>query len=241
MNFTISFTQKGIREIPMHKHSELEISFYADTYGELRTPDGNYRFCPGSIVIIPSDTFHSSHSETELNVIYLRGKFNSLFHLDKPIVLKDNEEGEASQLVKLIYNNRYGNKEYLSALCDAYVHLLASNIKFEDEIGKAINQIIENITHNAFEPDISIAKILRNTGYAEDYIRSKFKKATLKTPTELLTDIRISHACFLIEVYGETYPLSQIAEKCGYTDYVYFSKKFKELTGVPPKKYKGDV
>ena len=77
------------------------------------------------------------------------------------------------------------------------------------------------------------------SGYAEDYIRAHFKRITGKTPNEFLSGIRIKRACFLIETYRDSLSLSQISEQCGYTDYVYFSKKFKSVTGMSPKEYKG--
>ena len=36
-------------------------------------------------------------------------------------------------------------------------------------------------------------------------------------------------------------PLAQICEECGYVDYIYFSKKFKEVTGLSPREYKNNV
>ena len=111
-------------------------------------------------------------------------------------------------------------------------------MEFEDEIGKAVNELIDEITERAFETDLNLSEILRKSGYAEDYIRLNFKKATGKTPVVFLTEIRIKNACFLIETYGTSVPLSEIAEACGYTDYIYFSKRFKDLIGMSPKQYR---
>ncbi len=78
---------------------------------------------------------------------------------------------------------------------------------------------------------------MNRSGYSEDYVRAMFKKSTGKTPIGLLTEMRINHACLLIDMYKKTLSLSEIAEKCGYTDYIYFSRRFKELVGVSPLKY----
>jgi AraC-like DNA-binding protein len=79
--------------------------------------------------------------------------------------------------------------------------------------------------------------LLTKSGYAEDYIRAKFREITGYTPVEFLTKVRISQACSLIDMYGNSLQLSEIAEKCGYTDYVYFSRRFKALTGISPREY----
>ena len=238
MNFYVSRTQKGIKEFPMHKHNDIEIAFYQNTKGIVRTPDKDYPFLPGDTVIIPPGVYHSSYTDTELDAIYLKGNFNLLFHLSTPMVVEDNRNNEGCQLVTLLYNNRFSNREYLLSLCDAFIHFLALKIDFKDETEKTVNGLIEEFTRLSFEPDLNPSEILRKSGYAEDYIRSKFKKVTGKTPTAFITDIRINHACFLMETYGNSLNFSEIAEASGYTDYVYFSKRFKEVTGVSPREYR---
>jgi len=124
------------------------------------------------------------------------------------------------------------------SLCDAYTRFLAMNMQLEDNIGRAVNNIINEITESAFSPDIDLCNLLSKSGYAEDYIRACFKKITGQTPTSFLSHIRIKHACFLMETYGNLIPISQIAENCGYMDYEYFSKKFKSIVGMSPREYR---
>ena len=38
--------------------------------------------------------------------------------------------------------------------------------------------------------------------------------------------------------YSENITLSQVAEQCGYTDYVYFSRRFRQITGLSPRQWK---
>lgn len=239
MDIYISRTQKGTKAFPMHKHNDFEIAFYPNTTGIVSTPEKSHSFNPGSTVIIPPGVYHKSSADTQLDAIYIKGNFNLLLHLSDLAVIDDNANKEGRQLATLIYNNRFGKPEYLSSLCDAYFHFLMTKIKFEDETGKVINEIIKIFTKNALTPDFSPVEILKKSGYAEDYIRAKFKKVTGKTPIAFITDIRIKHACFLMETYGNSLPLSEIAVISGYTDYVFFSKKFKEITGVSPREYRG--
>ena len=85
-----------------------------------------------------------------------------------------------------------------------------------------VKEIVFEISQQAFDSQIDLAFILSKSGYSEDYIRSCFKKITGKTPNEFLTDIRIKHACFLIDIYKNKISLSEISERCGYLDYIYF-------------------
>ncbi len=78
------------------------------------------------------------------------------------------------------------------------------------------------LTDNAQQEGIVLAKMIYNNRFANP---------------EYLTEVRIRHACCLIDTYGRDVPLMEIASKCGYNDYVYFSKKFKSITGISPRTY----
>jgi len=204
----------------------------------MRTSEKNLPFSPGSIIIIPPGIEHGSVSEQGFRNISICGDFDRLLHVQNPVTLSDNQHNEGTLLATLIYQNRFGNSDYLSKLCSAYIHFLLQNLNVEDQLSIAVNQIISELTSNFYDESLKPGALLQKSGYAEDYIRAQFKKMTGKTPNAFLTDIRIRHACFLIDLYRSTLSLQEIAERCGYTDYVYFSKKFKEVTGVSPRDYK---
>ncbi len=238
MNLQINCTCDGVKTYPIHKHTHYEIMLYLSGNGFLRTTDNNYPFSPGSIIIVPPGTEHGSTSENGFKNISIGGNFGHLLHFKAPASLTDNERQEGRILAELIFNNRYGNKEFLSDLCTTYIRFMLQNMQREDNVSIAVNKIISRITESAYDYNVSLNSLLLNSGYAEDYIRVHFKRITGKTPVEFLTKIRIDHACFLINIYGSTLTLSQIAEQCGYVDYVYFSKRFKSVTGMSPGEYR---
>lgn len=221
-----------------HKHSTYEIIIYIRGKGKLVAEGKVFTTLPGTIAIIPPNTTHSASSDEDLERIYISGDFNQIFNLTSPAIISDNQEKEGTSLAKMIYNNRYENPDYIVSLCNALAHFLAQNLKMDDAIGTSVREIINEITNNFSDCNINLCHILNKSGYSEDYIRSQFKKYTKKTPTEFLSEIRIRHACYLIDVYRSTLSLSEISEKCGYTDYIYFSRKFKQIKGISPQKYK---
>ena len=238
MRFQIGRVSYKEESFPMHQHKHYEIIAYLQGNGTMHTSAGAFPVGADRIVIVPPGILHRTEAECELKSIYISGDFGGVFHLDEPIFLPDNAEREGTTLARMIYRNRYEDSDYIAALCNALTHFLLRNLAMDDAIGLSVRKIIYEITHSFYDHGVDLHALLNRSGYAEDYIRAHFKRITGKTPTAFLHGLRVKHACYLIEVYRSTMSLSEIATQCGYTDYVFFSKKFKSITGVSPREYK---
>lgn len=238
MNYTINHTQDGVVRYPMHTHKKYEIMLYLDGEGYMRTELGNIPFETGTIVIVPPNIKHGSISENGFRNISIEGDFEAYFRFDTVKSFEDNKTREGKMLAEMIYENRYGNDTYLASLCTAYVCFLMQRFELDSAMQRSVKKITDEISQNAFDTQIDLTLILSKSGYSEDYIRSCFKKITGKTPNEFLTDIRIKNACFLIDIYKNKISLSEISERCGYLDYIYFSKRFKSVMGMSPREYR---
>lgn len=225
------------KETQLHMHSEYEIIVYTEGKGQMVLEDGRISVAPGQIVIVPPGVLHGAESKVHVARIYIRGRFEHIFSFSFPMIVADNEEREGTMLGKMILRNRFAKSEYVESLVDAFAHFLTQSIQMKDKIGIAVEKLANQISYNFYDSGLDLQKLLSSSGYAEDYIRDRFKKLTGKTPVAYLTNVRISHACYLIDTYKNTLSLMQIAEKCGFNDYVYFSKKFKGITGVSPREY----
>ncbi|MBE6645829.1 MAG: helix-turn-helix domain-containing protein [Ruminococcaceae bacterium] len=237
MNYIINRTEEGLTRYPMHTHKNYEIMLYLEGAGYMRTEVGDFPFRRGTVVIVPPNIKHGSVSENGFKNISIEGSFNQYLHMDTVTSFEDNISQDGMALARMIYENRYGNAAYLNALCTAYVCFLMQQLDVESVIRQRVNAIAFEISENALNAEIDLASILSKSGYAEDYVRARFKKITGKTPNEFLTEIRIRHACFLIDIYKVELSLTEIAERCGYTDYPYFSKKFKSVMKISPREY----
>jgi len=95
--------------------------------------------------------------------------------------------------------------------------------------------VIEYISHNYTSRDMSIKKIAGIFFYNEKYLSALFSKKTGVRFSQYLNNLRIIYAQKLIND-GLT-SVSEISAKCGYTDFFYFSKVFKKITGKSPSHY----
>ena len=79
----------------------------------------------------------------------------------------------------------------------------------------------------------SLAKLY---GISEKYFRTLFKKHYGVTPSQYLTNLRLTAAKNLLNQGGLT--MTEIADMVGISDVYYFSKLFKQHSGCPPSKFK---
>ena len=225
----------GERGYPLHTHMKYEIVHCFEGEGYMRSSCGDLPLEPGNIILIPPEVPHGTDSENGFRAMVMIGDFGNLFNFSEPILVRDNADGEAQALVQMILRNRLGEPEYLNALQEAYLLFVLQRSVSEDAITVAVRRIANEMSERFYDFALSPAALLGESGYAEDYIRAHFKRVMGKTPTEFLTSLRMNHAIYLIEHYKGVLNLSEVALRCGFSDYAYFSKKFKQYTGFSPK------
>lgn len=225
-------------ETPPHKHKNYEIVVCTKGTGRVCFDEKSVLAAPGTILVIPPGVSHSSRDcDDSYERIYIGG-VDHMFRLSAPAVISDDSGGEGLLLANLIRRNQYAEEEYVSALVHAFGLFVLQKIKMDDKVFLAVQAIAEYIGREFHNSDIDLNTVLKNSGYTQDYIRANFKRITGKTPTEFLTQARIRHACYLIGMYKNTLPLAEIAERCGYVDYIYFSRRFRQEMGVSPRQYR---
>ena len=237
MMFSITKTADGVIKYPLHKHEFWEIMFYIEGDGFLHTPAADYKFTKGTAILVPPEVLHGSVSKSGFKNISIGGNFERFFAFNSPLTVNDNTNCDGRYLANMIFQNRYGSKAYIESLVNAYIYFLLDQTAFSNGIDIAVHNVHTKIKENAQNPDININRILLSSGYAEDYIRMHFSKRYGMPPVKFLTKVRIDCACNLIQIYRHSVSLTEIAEKSGYTDYIYFSKQFKSITGKSPREY----
>jgi len=116
------------------------------------------------------------------------------------------------------------------------LYLLSNNVIIpdEDEFAEQIDNYIEdNIGKRITADDISIYMGLSRAKLFE--ISKQYLSVSL---SDYIKEKRIKHAKKLL--VSTEMNISEIADACGFGDYVYFSKVFKENTGMSAREYKNN-
>ena len=128
----------------------------------------------------------------------------------------------------------------LSALGALIVSYIASQSGERDK-SPVVAMLREDVERGATDYTYSVEAAIRKLPLNYDYVRKLFKKETGLTPHEYLTAVRMERAAKLI-LSGvsnrySAYTVGQIAEACGYSEPLYFSRVFKKYFGVSPTEY----
>ena len=223
-------------------HNFAEIMLVLEGEGLFTAAGKEFPFSAGSIIITAPGCKHSFSTSLGYKILSVAGNFEKLSFITDATVLKDNIYNEGRKLAELILYNRFGNEDYVDRLCDAYIKYILLNLDYTFKNTTAsIYKIISKMEKNFGNCDLSIGKLLDESGYARDYIRAEFLEVTKMTPKKYLTNIRMKNAKAMIELYGKDMSMGEIAEKCGIIDQSIFSRIFKKHFGFSPTQHRMNV
>lgn len=97
-------------------------------------------------------------------------------------------------------------------------------------------KIFEFMCNNYQDATFQVNTIAKEFNLSISYIGSIYKKVNKKTIIQHLTEIRLEKALLLLK--KDNRKISDIALEVGYTDVFYFSRRFKQIYGYSPIKYK---
>ncbi len=216
---------------------------------EILVPDGpcgiqseiNLTADKGQAVIIPPLKKHTVKGFAGLRIVFE----NALLPFGEICVICDNEERAiyfaAEQALKYFESPIAKRDLILTSLGNLLISY-ATAFGFEKEFSPAVELVRAEIARRVSDCTFTVKDALKKLPLNYDYIRKLFKKETGATPSEYLLKERMALAQQLISSgisnkFSE-YSVSQVAEACGFSEPLYFSRVFKKYFGVPPSEYR---
>lgn len=146
---------------------------------------------------------------------------------------------------EIIYRQAVSNKEIME---------MHSFSRISEAINKILDSVFEQLSsqqtveltpymkravayiHKHYKENISQAEVAEAVGISSAYLSTLFRKEMKESFPSFLMDVRLKYAVYLLE--EDRLSLKEIADKCGFTDYIYFLKSFKKKFRCSPKEYK---
>ncbi|WP_137904704.1 helix-turn-helix domain-containing protein [Chryseobacterium sp. 2VB] len=116
-------------------------------------------------------------------------------------------------------------------------HILLHSGKAEN-IQNGLQEVVHFIKNNYREP-ITIRRLAALAGMSEANLFKKFKHSYSCTPVEYIIQLRIEHAKQLL-ISNPEIGIKNICFESGFNTLEYFYRKFTQITGKSPKKFKVD-
>lgn len=157
-------------------------------------------------------------------------QFGAVDFLSKPINIIELTEC-LEKIILRLQMDQHQNKPFLQD----YQIFVASLQKINPQ-NQLIQQILKFI-HQHYSEHFTISTIAENLGYSESYLYKVIKEDFPITLNEYILQYRLKQAVEKI-IQHPDYPLSQIAEQVGFSDYKYFGKVFKKYFHISPKELK---
>lgn len=227
-----------------HSHDLWEIVLNAEGTGTTRIGGVSYPFAEGTIICQPPGISHEKFSQDGFRDIFLQTTYFPLSgKVDKNGVLLCRDDAAKSfetlmcMANQLFHQDAPNCKNTLQALLDAMLQLLIGwqeTVQENAEVARMKNRMIQSFT----DPDFSVSVLWEDAPLSKDHLRRKFIRETGCTPLRFLTDLRVEFAKKLL--CGNSalhYSIAEIGMMSGYYDNHYFSRLFKQKTGLSPLEY----
>lgn len=100
---------------------------------------------------------------------------------------------------------------------------------------KAIKPAIDYIGENFLKDKITILELTKMCGISESYLKRLFIKKFGISPLKYIIQLKLNYASDLLK--SEQYTVSEVADRCGYSNVYFFSRQFKEYIGLTPTEF----
>lgn len=137
---------------------------------------------------------------------------------------------------------RCGSKENLYHMVDQYLNELALFVEQQHQASGdfySVRMAKEYTKQNYQKKDLSLQEVADAAGISRTYFSKMFKDITGEKYWDYLSRCRIEKAKELL--LNTNLGQAQISESVGYSSEFHFSRKFKEIVGISPNKFRKNI
>ncbi|WP_046758165.1 AraC family transcriptional regulator [Kordia jejudonensis] len=248
----------------LHQHEEIQLSYVVSGKGTFIVGDAICDFQPNDVLLFGSHIPHVLKSEVSTNqdsymisLFFTHDSFGAHF-FDLPKLqnvqqlLKDasfgvkfhEHQAELQPMFEAIIHQKAIKRfatffDILSILTTSEYETVSSFInqkKYTDDEGKRMSAVFEFVM-NHFDQKIVLDEVATIANMTPNAFCKYFKQRTNKTFFKFLTEVRIENACKFLTNPSQL-SVAEIAYSCGFFNVSNFNRKFKEIKGVTPTRFR---
>jgi len=225
-------------DVRWHSHDHWELVYCTSGKGKFQLEDGTaIEYHQGEAVAIPPKMIHMNSSKDGFTNIHLNIA-DPMFPYRNAFMVEDDAECHmkiAFAQAKFYYLSDIRRQELVMAalgeLIISYMIVYRANQEYSEPVEQIRTSIIKNVANSSFALDEEI----RRMPFHYDYLRKLFKREMGLTPLEYMINLRMKRAeGMLTAMWSREYSIAEVAESCGFSDALYFSRVFKKHFGCAP-------
>ncbi|MGQ8872938.1 helix-turn-helix domain-containing protein [Paenibacillus sp. TSA_86.1] len=243
-------TDQILLEVHCDKHTFL---ICEDGEGHLYIGQEHWPFTAGCIFPISPDEVYQLEHRNSKNLTYTVMTYD-VFHVlsgnlerctkalfQQRVQLNDSGIESVSRELQPLYaaRNYKNDAEYshLTVLFQRWMQLLITrytSIGIEHNLESGLAGTLQYIDEY-YTDEITVHKLANMAGVRPKLYTTMFKQRTGHKPLDYINRVRIQHAKDWLRKTDE--PLRDIAGRVGFKDEYYFSRRFRQITGLSPRQY----
>lgn len=259
------FVQYGIynRDIIQYKSDDsCQLIFVLGGTAEYCSDAERHVVKPGTVCVIGKSAFCHFRNCVQLNIckmIYKQGMLSTappdIRQTNGFTILQNIKQGGMT-ILRLPFHMFKCAKHLISELTDAYEQsdvgrntlvnslfwslmvLLMRFYQSNNDISWEELELteIKAYIHEHLQEAISIKELAEQMNMSPRHFSRVFHKTCGLSPVNYIIQLRINHACELLQ--NSLLPVSQVAYACGFQDSNYFTRQFKVISGFSPGDYR---
>lgn len=248
-DFTLSITAEGNAFCTTDWHA-TEVSppytrlyYIVDGAGEIETAHGRLTLDAGYLYLLPIGHFFSHSCKDHMQQLYFHVNLTNSYGADilrgiNKVLSKKLEPAYIQTLLSLFEEDNFVARGYLKTLlqADIFALLLENNIQIKNKALSAPVQKALSFIEEKLSASLSVKDVTDWVKIPTITLCSKFKAEMGISIGKYINSLVMHQAEVLL--INTALPLSDISEQLGFYDQFYFSRRFKEMYGVPPLKYR---
>ena len=239
-----------------HWHMKHELYYLMNGTTKYLVGEKPYFLQKGNLIFIPKGTLHHTDSEECLNTERLLMNFDDDFiperympfieelSADNFVYIPPEHTAEIEELFLKIeeeFTKQDPHSQQMLELYTIQLIVLISRLREKEprlNLNSYDSQIyaISKYIRKNYRSGLTLDSLSEQFAIGQSYLSRRFKKELGIGISDYISYVRILHSEQLLKTTD--YPITRIAEECGFNDSNYFSTVFKHMKGVTPYKYR---
>ena len=237
------------------RHDDNLILYCVAGRGSAVTPDWSGRVVAGDCLVLPQGVPHQYRAlrrdPWSLYWVHFQGVSSRMFtqHLgyrdNKPLVRAGRSASLGTAFANLMEVRRtgYSTRAFINAANELRHLLTLIALEISAQAGRSdrgfnLEQVQAYMREN-LDQSLSLDDLAAQANLSRYHFSNRYKQLTGYSPIRHFLNMKIEHACQLLDSTDMT--VQEIAGAVGYDDSLYFSRLFKKTLGTSPRSYRASI